>query len=447
MPSPRARTTRSATARKAGEAVTMTVVRGVSPWRRSARLEAIRASVTASTAVVGSSRTRTSGSAWRARASAIRCRWPPDRFPPSSSIAWSSPPSTSPSSSSAPEAASTAAGTAPAAGAGSAEPAAADVAVGGEVAAETGAAAVIVMFERMVPSKRSTACGATRRRLGPSCRAAVESAESRSRSCPSSSPTRQTSVPAGTSRAKAPRTVRCWFAYVTANGTAASSGSDASTGPVTPSGAGATAGADRVSSPAPARDPGPVGAGLSSRSVRRAAIRTAAPWERAARPTTSASARMGSVRNAVMPSTAMSAPTLSCPSRSRRPATTRTTASTIDMTSAPSPLRRPDLSPVATPASAASSETMRNRRRAHSAPPTALRTRRPRMRSEADCAARAVAASWAVAFADTARLGSETTRSPMGTATRTMSPVTGSATTRMTAAVTMPSAAAAPRPR
>ncbi len=73
-------------------------------------------------------------------------------------------------------------------------------------------------------------------------------------------------------------------------------------------------------------------------------------------------------------------------------------------------------------------------------------TRSPLMRSAAERPACATASSWALAFAETDRPGSETMAKPIGTAMRTTRPVTGSATRRKTAAVIIPRTAAMPRP-
>ena len=72
----------------AGCDVTTTVVRPAR-WPRSR--EAIRASVWASTAEVGSTRTRISGSPARARARTSRCRWPPEKVRPRSATTVSRP--------------------------------------------------------------------------------------------------------------------------------------------------------------------------------------------------------------------------------------------------------------------------------------------------------------------------------------------------------------------
>ena len=79
----------SAWCSSSGETVVMIVVR---PRRCSASRRAISASVWASTAEVGSTSTRISGSAASARASTTRCRWPPDRPRPRSSIRPCQPP-------------------------------------------------------------------------------------------------------------------------------------------------------------------------------------------------------------------------------------------------------------------------------------------------------------------------------------------------------------------
>ena len=69
------RTTSSTRSSTSGLAVTTTVVR---PARALASRAAMRASVWASTALVGSTSTSTSASVSSARARASRCRWPPD---------------------------------------------------------------------------------------------------------------------------------------------------------------------------------------------------------------------------------------------------------------------------------------------------------------------------------------------------------------------------------
>ena len=82
------RTTRSARSSTSGLVVTITVVR---PARAPRRSRAMRASVWASTALVGSTSTRISGSARRARARTSRCRCPPENDRPRSSIVASRP--------------------------------------------------------------------------------------------------------------------------------------------------------------------------------------------------------------------------------------------------------------------------------------------------------------------------------------------------------------------
>ena len=76
------RTTRSAWCSHSGDTVQTTVVR---PRRRSLTRSAMRASVWASTAEVGSTRTRIGASTASARASTTRCRWPPESPRPRSS--------------------------------------------------------------------------------------------------------------------------------------------------------------------------------------------------------------------------------------------------------------------------------------------------------------------------------------------------------------------------
>ena len=182
----------------------------------------------------------------------------------------------------------------------------------------------------MVPSNRSTSWGATSIRAGPRLRAWEVSADSSSAASSASSETMQVSEP--------PAVV-------------SSSAFVGHPVMVIPDSAVVTFGPESAVSRV-------VGA-ASARSVSSRAIRSAAPWDWAKRPTISASARMGSVRKAVMPRMPMRAPTLIWPSMRRRPATMRTIASTADMTSAPSPAKRPVRSPVATPASAAASEVVR----------------------------------------------------------------------------------------
>ena len=80
--------TSSTWSRSSGLVVRTIVVR---PSRIVPSRSAIRASVCASTAEVGSSRTSTSGSACSERASASRCRCPPDRERPRSGRSVSSP--------------------------------------------------------------------------------------------------------------------------------------------------------------------------------------------------------------------------------------------------------------------------------------------------------------------------------------------------------------------
>ena len=184
----------------------------------------------------------------------------------------------------------------------------------------------------MVPSNRSTSWGATSIRAGPRLRAWEVSADSSSAASSASSETMQVRVPPA----------------VVSSSAALFAGHPVM---VIPDSAVVTFGPESAVSRV-------VGA-ASARSVSSRAIRSAAPWDWAKRPTISASARMGSVRKAVMPRMPMRAPTLIWPSMRRRPATMRTIASTADMTSAPSPARRPVLSPVATPASAAASEVAR----------------------------------------------------------------------------------------
>ncbi len=88
---PSTRTTSSTTSSTSGLAVTSTVVR---PRRASASRDAMRASVWASTALVGSTSTSTSASVSSARARATRCRCPPDSERPFSGRSPSSPPGT-----------------------------------------------------------------------------------------------------------------------------------------------------------------------------------------------------------------------------------------------------------------------------------------------------------------------------------------------------------------
>ena len=79
---PDRKATRSAWCSSSGDTVVTIVVR---PRRCSASRSAIIASVCASTAEVGSTSTRISGSSASARASTSRCRWPPDSPRPRSS--------------------------------------------------------------------------------------------------------------------------------------------------------------------------------------------------------------------------------------------------------------------------------------------------------------------------------------------------------------------------
>ena len=95
---PRRRTTRSARSSTSGLVVTTTVVR---PARASRRRAAIRASVCASTALVGSTSTSSSASASSARTSTSRWRWPPENERPRSSTRASSPSGSASSTSSA----------------------------------------------------------------------------------------------------------------------------------------------------------------------------------------------------------------------------------------------------------------------------------------------------------------------------------------------------------
>ncbi len=85
---PRTRTTLSAWSSTSGLVAAITVVR---PARASRSRRAILASVWASTALVGSTRTSTSASASSARARTSRCRWPPENDRPRSSTSASSP--------------------------------------------------------------------------------------------------------------------------------------------------------------------------------------------------------------------------------------------------------------------------------------------------------------------------------------------------------------------
>ena len=82
------RATSSAWSSMSGLAVVTTVVR---PSRCRRSRSAIRASVCASTADVGSTSTRMSGSVTSARVSTSRCRWPPENDRPRSSTSVSSP--------------------------------------------------------------------------------------------------------------------------------------------------------------------------------------------------------------------------------------------------------------------------------------------------------------------------------------------------------------------
>ena len=95
---PSNRTTRSARSSTSGLVVTITVVL---PARASRSRSAIRASVCASTALVGSTRTSVSASESSARASTSRCRWPPENERPRSSTGASSPSGSGSSTSSA----------------------------------------------------------------------------------------------------------------------------------------------------------------------------------------------------------------------------------------------------------------------------------------------------------------------------------------------------------